>query len=118
VIGTILDAKALLESEGLCVSGPHAQSLWVAATVREAGEGVKVSEDACSLIGNGERWVAVFPAEGLCTYEVPGTLPELVSLISAVYRQYRRAGGALKDAFRQVAGEPDQYAVGSSLARV
>ena len=62
--------------------------------------------------------VAVFPAEGLSTYEVPGTLSELVSLLLTVYGHYRQNGGRFTDAFRQVVSEPDRYVVGRSLASV
>jgi hypothetical protein len=112
VVATALDAKAKLEAEGLHVSCNNAHSLWIAATLRDVGEGVKLSDDACSLICNTDRWVAVFPAEGLLTYEVPGTLTELVSLISAVYDQYRRGGGRFKDAFKHATSDPDRYLVG------
>lgn len=115
---TALDAKAQLEAEGLHVSCNNAHSLWIAATVRDAGDGVKLSADACSLIWNSGRWVAVFPAEGLRTYEVPGTLSELVALITAVYNHYRQAGGPLKQAFKQVVSDPEQYLAGRPMARV
>src|SRR4051794_19997186 len=113
---TTLDAKAKLEAEGLHVSCNNAHSLWIAATVRDMGAGIKLSNDACSLIWNTGRWVAVFPAEGLLTYEVPGSLSELVSLITAVYADYRRAGEPLKDAFKRVMTDAEQYLVGHSPA--
>ncbi|SRR5579884_2106633 len=114
---TTLDAKARLEAEGLHVSCNNAHGLWIAANVRHAG-GIRLSDDACALLWDSGRWVAIFPAEGLTTYEVPGTLTDLVSLIAAVYRQYRQAGGAFRDAFRQVARDPEQYRVGRSLSGV
>src|SRR5438105_7516058 len=95
---TILDAKAELEAAGLHVSCNNPHSLWIAANVRDAGDGIKLSDDACSLLWDKNRWVAVFPAEGLLTSEVPGTLPELVSLILTVYKQFRQAVGQFKDA--------------------
>jgi hypothetical protein len=115
---TALEAKAKLEAEGLHVSCNNAHSLWIAATLRDAGEEIKLSEDACSLIWDSGRWVAVFPAEGLRTYEVPGTLSELVALITAVYDHYRQAGGPLKQAFRQVVSGSEQYLAGRPMARV
>ena len=115
---TALDAKAKLEAEGLHVSCNSAHSLWIAANTREMAEGVKVSKDACSLVWDAGRWVAIFPADGLLTYEVPGTLSELVAVISAVYRQYRQAGGAFKDVLKQVVGDSEQYLVHPSPARV
>jgi hypothetical protein len=116
VLATTLDAKAKLEEEGLHVSCSNAHSLWIAATVRDIGEGIKFSEDACSLIWNSSRWIAVFPADGLLTYEVPGSLPELISVITTVYAHYRQAGGRFKDAFRQVVTDPEQYLIGHSRA--
>jgi hypothetical protein len=115
---TTLDAKAKLEAEGLYVACNNAHSLWIAANYQDVGEGIRLSNDACSLLWDSGRWVAVFPAEGLLTYEVPGTLPDLVSIISAVYSQYRRAGGLFKDAFKQVVPDPEQYLVGRSLSGV
>lgn len=115
---TIHEAKAKLEADGLHVSFNNDHSLWIAATVRDAGRGIRMSDDASALIGDSGRWTAVFPAEGMLTYEVPGALPDLVSLIGSVYAQYRRAGGQLKDAFPKVRSEPEQYLIGHSPARV
>ncbi len=116
MLATILDAKAKLESEGLHVSRSGDQSLWIAATLRDSGDGITLSDDACALIGNSGRWVAVFPAEGLFTYEVPGSLAELISLIVTVYAHYRRVGGLFKDAFKQTVTQPDQYVTGRAQA--
>ncbi len=118
MLTTAVDAKAKLEAEGLLVSCNTAHGLWIAAHVRDMGDGVQLSDDACSLTWHTNRWVAVFPAEGLLTYEVPGSLPELVSLITAIYACHRQAGGSLQAAFSQVVGEPEQYLVGRSPARV
>jgi hypothetical protein len=115
---TTLDAKAKLEAEGLHVSCNNPHSLWIAATVRDAGAGIKLSHDACSLTWNSSRWVAIFPAEGLLTYEVPGSLSELVFLIVAVYANYRQAGGQLKDAFQRVVSDAEQFRIGRSPAPV
>jgi hypothetical protein len=118
MLATLLDAKAKLEAEGLHVSRNSACSLWIAATVRDGGEGLKFSEDACSLRGSSSRWIAVFPSEGLFTYEVRGSLSELVSLITAIYANYRQTGGSLKDAFKRVVTDAEQYLVGRSPAHV
>jgi hypothetical protein len=115
---TTLDAKAKLEAENLHVSCNDAHSLWIAANVREMEEGIGVSEDASALICKSGQWFAAFPAEGISIYEVPGSLEELVSLIVAVYNQYRNSGGPFKDAFKQVVSDPDQYLVGRSTVRV
>jgi hypothetical protein len=114
MLATVLDAKAKLESEDLRVVQSSDSSLWIAATLRDAGNGIAVSNDACALLGNAGRWVAVFPAEGLFTYEVPGSLADLVSLIARVYGHYRRVGGPFKDAFKQAVTQPEQYLTGRS----
>lgn len=118
MIVTASDAKAHLKANNLYVSERTSPSLWIAGSVRDVGDGVMMSNDACSLISTAGGWVAVFPAEGLCTYELPGTLDGLVATIRAVYEQYRRAGGAFADAFRQTVPDPDRYVIGRSLARV
>lgn len=113
---TIHDARASLEAQGLHVSADNG-SLWIAASVRESG-GVRVSDDACSLLNRSGGWVAVFPAKGLLTYEVPGSLPNLVSLITAVYARYRQAGGPFNTTFAQTADDPEQYLVGRPAVQV
>jgi hypothetical protein len=62
--------------------------------------------------------VAVFPTGGLLTYEVPGTLTELVSLVTAVYAYYRRVGGRLEEGLKQTVTDAEQYLVGRPVARV
>ena len=118
MLATLLDAKAKLEAEGLHVSCSSGDSLWIAANVRDAGEGIKISEDACSLLRKSNRWVVVFPAEGLFTYEVPGSLSDLVAVIAVVYASYRQMDGSLKDAFKHVVTEAASYLVGPSPAHV
>lgn len=115
---TISDVQAELEAQGLRVVRNNEHSLWIAATVRDAGEGVGLSDDACSLFADAGRWVAVFPADGLATYEVSGPLPELVSLIASVYAHYRQAGGRFIDVFPHVLNGAEQYLAGRSAARV
>jgi hypothetical protein len=105
---TTLEAKAKLEAENLYVSCHNAHSLWIAANVRDIGEGIKFSKDACALVSNSGQWFAVFPTEGNSTYEVPGTLEELVSLIATVYNQYRRSDRLFKDAIKLVVGDRDR----------
>jgi hypothetical protein len=113
---TTLDAKGQLEAEGLHVSRNDTHSLWIAGNVRDVGNGVRLSNDACSLMWKSGLWVAVFPSEGRLTYEVPGSLPELVSLITSVYAQYRQAGGSFEVAFPRVVSEAEQYLVDGSPA--
>lgn len=118
MLKTAADAKAKLETEGLHVAFNSPDSLWIAASVREAGDGITLSDDACSLIWKPSGWVAVFPGEGLLSYEVPGILPELVPLITAVYTHYRRAGGPFQAAFPKVVSQPERYLLGDTPARV
>lgn len=118
MVVTTLDAKAKLEAEGLHVSCNNPHFLWIAATVQDKGAGITLSHDACSLIWNATRWVAVFPAEGLLTYEIPGSLSELISLITTVYANYRQADGQLRDAFKRVVPGADQFLIGRSPAHV
>ena len=118
MIETIQDARAALEAQGLFVSVNNPFSLLIGSCVVDAEEGLRLFQDACSLNRRAGQWIASFPVEGHCLYELPGSLPELVSVISRIYGQYRRAGGPFKDAFRVVVSDPNQYLVGSSPARV
>jgi len=115
---TTLDAKAKLEAAGLHVSCNNGDSLWIAATLRDMGAGIKLSHDACSLISTSNGWVAVFPAEGLITYEVSDSLPKLVALVTTVYADYRSMGGPLKDAFKRIMPDAELFLVGRSPAHV
>lgn len=115
---TIHDAKANLETEGLYVSSNDTRSLWIAGCVRDMGEGVKLSDDACTLIWDSDHWVAVFPAKGFLTYEVAGSLSELVTIIAMVYAHYRRMSGSFRDAFEQTVPNPEQYLIGCAPAHV
>ena len=117
MIATILEAKARLEREGLHVSRNDDRSLWIAAKVSDGGDGVRLSNDACGLFWDVNRWVAVFPADGLLTYEVPGDLEKLTSLIAVVYGQYRRTETPLNDIVKQVVDDAEQYLVGRPLTR-
>jgi hypothetical protein len=111
------DAKAKLEMEGLHVSFNNPNSLWISAQLQEVG-GIKISKDACSLMGNLDQWIAIFPAGGLLNYEVPGSLPELVSLITEAFKQCRRESIPLKESFPQIIKDADQYLVGRTPASV
>lgn len=117
MLATELEAKALLEAEGLQVSRQSPHGLWIAADVSDRGAGIRMSDYACALIRNGERWLAVFPAEGLGTYEVPGQLEELVSLISTVFDHQRQTEVPLKDAVRQTMPDADRYLLGGPAYR-
>jgi hypothetical protein len=107
----VLDARADLEAGGLTVKPRGETSLWICATIQDAG-GVRLSNDASVLLREGDRWIALFPAAGMLSYEVPGELPNLIELIKGVYANYRRFGGPLKDAFARSVPDPEQYLQG------
>jgi hypothetical protein len=108
----LCDARADLEAAGLQVTPSGEGSLWIAATTKDVADGIRLSNDAAALIRKGNGWVAVFPAEGMLNYEVPGGLPDLLSLIRGVYTRYRHLGGQLNDAFRWTVPNADFYLVG------
>ena len=116
MLSTLLMAKSHLESEGLYVACNTPDSLWIAANLRAMGEGIRLSSDTCSLGSDNGHWLAIFPADGLFTYEVPGSLEKVVALICDVYRYYRSHEGPMKIAFRQIVDDPDQYVMGRLLA--
>jgi len=109
---TILDVKAELEAAGLEVKPSGERSLWIAATTKDVGRGLMLSNDASALIQQDDHWVAVFPASGILNYEVPGDLGDLLPLIRRVYTLYRRLGGPFKDAFKRWGQNPESYLVG------
>src|SRR5271170_1615351 len=98
---TILEVKAELEAAGLIAKVRGEHSLWIAATTRETGGGLMLSNDSMALIRTDDQWVAVFPSAGTLCYEVPGELRDLVPLIRGLYTRYRRMGGPFKDAFQR-----------------
>jgi hypothetical protein len=108
----ILDAGAELEAGGLIVKRSGEASLWICATTRDAGGGIHVSNDASSLLYQDDRWIAVFPAAGLLSYEVPGDLGDLVRLIRDVYANYHRLGGPFKEAFARSVLDPESFLAG------
>jgi hypothetical protein len=103
-----LDARAELEAGGLTVKPSGETSLWIRDRMQEAG-GIRFSNDASVLLRQGDRWIAVFPAEGMLSYEVPGDLPDLVVLIKGAYASDRRLGGRLNDAFARSVPDPEPY---------
>ena|SRR5579875_2113911 len=111
----ILDARAELEAGGLTVKPTGETSLWICDTIREAG-GVRLSNDASILLREDDRWITLFPAAGILSYEVPGELQDLVELIKSVYANCRRSGGPLKDAFARSVPDPERYLQGRSPA--
>jgi hypothetical protein len=104
----ILDAKAELEAGGLTVKLSGEASLWICDTIQGA-DGIRFSNDASVLLREDDRWIAIFPAAGMLSYEVPGELQDLVPLIQGVYASYRRSGGPLKDAFARSVPDPELY---------
>ncbi len=109
LIGTLTGAIAILETHDLCVRSNNENSLWIANRTTDGGDGILLSNDACSLSRRADHWVAVFPAKGMRTYEVPGGLPESVSLILTVYARHRQDRGTLNEAFRKTVLDPDSY---------
>ena len=81
-------------------------------------DGIRIFKDACGLNQRNGEWIVLLPAEGLCQYEVPGTLAEGVSLILAAYHEHRKTGGMFKDACKRVLKGADQYLIGRSMAGV
>ncbi len=108
----ILDAQAELESGGLIVKRSGETSLWICGTIKDTGGGIHLSNDASALLQQDDRWIAIFPAAGLLSYEVPGDLRDLVGLIQDVYANHRRFGGPFKDAFARSVPDPESYLTG------
>ncbi|MBI2808626.1 MAG: hypothetical protein HYX68_26860 [Planctomycetes bacterium] len=115
---TVADAKAFFENEGLYVSTDKDRSLWIATNVRDAGNGVLISDHACSLIKGKQEWTAVFPAEASCTFQISGALPELAATISVVFAKQRVTGDPLRDAFRQVVPDSERLIARQVVAHV
>lgn len=97
MVMSLRDAQARLQGAGLYVSAQDDESLFIAGSINEVGNGINLSQDACTLFREHGRWVVVFPAEGSATREAEGSLPDLVALIEDVYHRYRKTGGPLKD---------------------
>ncbi len=108
----INDAVARLKSQGLHVTARNATTWAIAASAIEARDGISVSNDATFLLDEGQNWRAVFPGRGQCTFEVPGTIGDLVNLIISVYRDHRNNGGPLWEAFARVVPDPDPFVCG------
>jgi hypothetical protein len=106
---TLVGAIGTLEAHALCVRANNDHSLWIADRPTDMGDGILLSDAACALSQREDQWVAVFPAAGSRTYEVPGTLPACVSLILTVYARHRTAGGTLNEAFRRTVADPDNF---------
>jgi len=123
---TLPDAKISLESQGLHVRLSSPTSLFIAGSLSEVGvkgeghygETIHVSKDACALFQRPDTWIAVFPADGMQTYEVAGTLPALLRLITTVYESYRRENGDFTEAFRRSVDHAENYLNGRSLTGV
>ncbi len=113
MIATIQEARATLEAGGLYVGSGYQGALLIANGFIDAGEGIRVLHDACTLFEHGGGWLAIFPGKGMSKREVPGSLPDLVALIEEVYRRHRIAGGDFAEAVKQVvdAAEPSSKPV-------
>ena len=118
---TVAEAKRTLELEGIYVSMSEPESFWIAGSFEIVEVGtvdVKLSQDACVLFRENERWQAVLPGRGMLTRVVYGSLDELVALILSVYRHYRQASGPLYRAVEQVVADAERYFVDGVPARV
>lgn len=60
----ILDAKAELEAGGLIVKRSGETSLWICDTIQDAGGGLHLSNDASTLLEQGDRWSPSSPRRG------------------------------------------------------
>jgi hypothetical protein len=110
MIPELVQAQRRLQSAGLTVRTPTDDSLWVAGQLAAVEPGLHMSQDACGLQGRGPGdYVAVFPSAGHVTVEVPGAIPDLVSLILATYLRHRRSGGPFHEAVRLVLREADRW---------
>jgi hypothetical protein len=107
-------AKVQLESHGLHVTLRYPGTLFVAATLVDSSSGISVSPDAAFLMDQGEKWRAIFPARGQCTFEVTGTPKEVVDLLLAVYRDYQIKGGRLYEAFVRIMPSSQDFLIGAA----
>lgn len=102
-------AQRRLQAAGLTVRTPTDDSLWVAGHMTPIEVGVNLSQDACGIQRRESGdYVGLFPSETEVVVEVPGTVPDLVSLVLAMYLRHRRQGGSFGDAVGAVLRESDQ----------
>lgn len=116
-MATLIDAATIqLESHGLHVTTRNPHTVSIAANLVGSSVGFSVSNDATFLIDQGEKWLAVFPARGQCTFEVPGALQELTKVIISVYEDYFDHGGRLHDAFMRVVPNHQRFLHGAATS--
>jgi hypothetical protein len=97
------DAAQRFRTGGLVVRTPQPNYLMIATGVTEAGDGIRLFQDACALIGKGDgQYLAVFPSAGHMTVDVPGTLDELVPLVEQVYRHHHGKKEPFYESVREV----------------
>jgi hypothetical protein len=112
----LVDARRRLQAAGLAVRTPTADSLWVAGQVTAVEPGLGLSQDACGIQGRGEgEFVGVFPAEAPVLVEVPGTVPDLVSVILATYLRHRQQGGPFHEAVGVVLREAERWPLAEAV---
>jgi hypothetical protein len=110
MIAELSQAQRRLQAAGLTVRAPTDDSLWIAGHLTAVEPNLHLSQDACGLQGRCKgEYVAVFPSAGHVTIEVPGTIPDLVSLILATYLRHRRVGGPFHEAVGLVLREADRW---------
>lgn len=103
-------AQRRLQAAGLTVRSPTDDSLWVAGHLTPVEAGLNLSQDACAIQRRetGE-YVGVFPSDTEVLVEVPGTVPDLVSLVLATYLRHRREDGSFGQAAGAVLRESDWW---------
>ncbi len=114
---TAISIDTALESfraDGLQASARDRNTLVVAAVVEDTSPGIAIAHDVTILLDKGPTWLAIFPAQGQCTFEVPGTLEELTALALAVYRDYRKNGQPLHAAVMRAIPNYQSYLRGAA----
>jgi hypothetical protein len=87
-----------LRAHGLHASARDSNTLFVAADVEDVSSDIAIAHDVTILLDKGPTWLAIFPAQGQCTFEVPGPLDDLTELVVSVYKDQREHGGPLHEA--------------------
>jgi hypothetical protein len=70
-----------------------------------------MSNDACAIQSRDGEFVGVFPSAGHVNLIVPGSVPDLVSLILAAHLRHRRQGGLFNEAVGTVLKEEHRMPV-------
>jgi hypothetical protein len=110
MIPELVEARRRLQAAGLIIRTPTDDSLWIAGHLTEVEPDLHVSHDVCGLQGRGNgEYVAVFPSSGHVMIEIPGPIPDLVSLILTTYLRHRRQGGPFHEAAEIALREAERW---------